>query len=66
MQFELLMNAYEQQPSNNSTDEMVMNDAKQDEASVVNYFNAIFPIMMSMGYGGTVIAFGYHILARIR
>lgn len=67
MQFEPLMNAFDfQQPSSNSTEEMVDTDDKLSESPVMGYFNMMFPVMMSMGYGGTVIAFGYHILARIR
>ena len=30
------------------------------------YFNTIFPVMMSMGYGGTLLAFGYTIIERVQ
>ena len=64
MQFEqLLTTAIGDLQLGNSTDGGPADDKLN--MSTMDYFNTIFPVMMSMGYGGTAVAFCYHILARI-
>lgn len=59
MQFDLL-NAFEQmQPGSNPTNSTAESNDEENMSQTMMYFNSMFPIMMSMGYGGTVIAFGY-------
>ena len=56
--------AFEDIQQGNSTDGGPTDDKL--DMSTMDYFHTIFPVMMSMGYGGTAVAFCYHILARIR
>ena len=63
MQFEQMMTILAPElESGNSTDA----GDKASISSTTDYFNMMFPVMMSMGYGGTFMAFAYHILYRIR
>ena len=55
--------AIEDLQQGNSTDGAPADDKL--DMSTMDYFNTIFPVMMSMGYGGTAVAFCYHIVARI-
>lgn len=51
------MNAQESQPDNSKKEEL--QDEKEKLYTAMDYFNMMFPIMMSMGYGGAVVAFAY-------
>ena len=64
MQFELLKTAFDQlnpqanlTPGNSTSTEEIEEELTNSQTML--YFNAIFPVMMSMGYGGTALAFGY-------
>ena len=59
MQFDLLNSFEQMQSGSNPTNSTAESNDEENMSQTMMYFNSMFPIMMSMGYGGTVIAFGY-------
>ena len=58
MQFEqFVTKAFEDLQQGNSTDEVTADN--KVAMSTMEYFHTIFPVMISMGYGGTAAAFCY-------